>query len=270
MDNIHFSDYSLVSIVISGIAMILLPVIVFIVWKIKTHTKIKPVIIGAVTFLMFAIVLKLPFAYLLYQADNPAAKEISTNPWLYYLVGGFLAGIFEESGRFIAFKTLLKKNNERTVSVSYGIGHGGIESIYIGFSMFSILATALMVNSGNISELVAGVPSEQIGVLEDQLIQYSSMTLLDALLSVFERCSAIMFHTAMSVLVFGAAKDKNKFWLYPAAILLHFIVDFSIVFTKLGIPLFVFEIIFIIVSLAAIYIAYKYVYKTFNTKTDEH
>ncbi len=267
MENYYFSDLSMYCIAISSIAMILLPVLVFIVWKVKTHSPVKPVIIGAVTFFLFAIVLKLPLAYLLYQDNNSAAQQISSNPWLYYLVGGLLAGVFEESGRFIAFKTLLKINKKKNTAISYAIGHGGFESMYIGFSMFSILSVAIMINSGHISELTSGLSTDQIALFEDQLSQYSSITVITALLSVLERCCAMIFHTAMSIFVFRAVNDKKKLWLYPTAILCHAAFDFIIVFTKFGLPLTALELIFVFYSLAMLIIAYRHVYKSYNTES---
>jgi uncharacterized membrane protein YhfC len=55
-----------------------------------------------------------------------------SHTWLYAVLGALLAGLFEETGRFIAFKFLLKKRTDRKTAISYGIGHGGFEAIFGG------------------------------------------------------------------------------------------------------------------------------------------
>lgn len=118
MDNLHFTDEAIAGLIIQSILMIIIPVILFIVWKIKTHEKVLPVIIGAVTWLLFAIILKLAPAYFLLQADNPIAKTISGNIWYTSILAGVLAGVFEETGRFVSFKTVLRKYEHSRSSIS--------------------------------------------------------------------------------------------------------------------------------------------------------
>lgn len=269
MSDIHFSDSTISAIALGGVLMILLPIVLFAVLKIKRNIPVKPVIIGAVTFFLFAIILKLPLAYLLYYADNPIAKEINNNPWLYYLIGGLLAGVFEESGRFIAYKTILKKDKKRITALSYGTGHGGFESLYIGYQMLTIIALAVMVNSGNTAQLTDGMSPGQIAVMEEQIRQYASFDLGYMLLSILERAIAISFHIAMSFLVFKAASDNKSIWMYPLAVFLHTLLDFSIVFTKSGLPLYVFEIIFAAFSVTALIFAYKFVYKKYEDPVEQ-
>lgn len=260
MTDIHFSDSTIFAIGLGGALMMILPVILFIVLKIKKNIPVKPVLVGAVTFFLFAIILKLPLAYLLYYADNPVAKEVNNNPWLYYLFGGLLAGVFEESGRFIAFKTILKKDSKRITSLAYGTGHGGFESLYVGYQMLTIIALAVIVNSGDTEQLTRGVSPQQTAVMEEQIRQYASVDLGYVLTMVFERATAMSFHMAMSFIVFKAAKDKKSLWLYPLAVVLHALLDFTLVFTKLGIPLFVFEIMLAVVSVLMLILSYKLVY----------
>ena len=257
MDNIHFGNENMLAIGICSALMVIMPVTVFVIWKVKTHSKIKPVFVGAVTFLLFAIVLKLPFAYLLYQSGSPVSEAINSNPWLYYLFGGLLAGLFEESGRFIAFKTVMKNNKQKTDAVTYGIGHGGIESIYIGLSLLSFIAIGVMINSGNTSQLTEGAAPEQIEALKDQLAQYASFDITGVFTGVLERASAMLIHISLSMLVFEAANSRKRLWLYPCAVLTHFVFDFIIVFTKFGLPLIALEIIFVVFSVTTFIIAKK-------------
>ena len=63
-----------------------------------------------------------------------------------------MAGVFEECGRFIVMKYIMKKNRTRENSVLYGIGHGGIEIIAVVLpSMISYLVIAVEFSSGDIT-----------------------------------------------------------------------------------------------------------------------
>ncbi len=209
MGNVHFTDEAITELIIQCVLMIIIPVILFIVWKIKTHEKVLPVIIGAATWFLFAIILKLAPAYFLLQADNPIAKSISGNIWYTMILAGVLAGVFEETGRFIAFKTVLRKYEHRRSSISYGIGHGGFESIYIGvqFLMFPIMG--IMINSGMGDQITAGMDEAMKATALAQIEGYASLTIPECLLGVFERIPSIVAHIAFSVLVFAAAREKK-------------------------------------------------------------
>lgn len=261
MDNIHFTDEAIAGLITQSLLMMIIPIVLLIVWKIKTHEKILPVIVGAATWLLFAIILKLAPAYLLLYADNPVAKTISGNIWYTMILAGVLAGVFEETGRFVAFKTVLKKYDARRTSITYGIGHGGFESIYVGFQMFSMAVIGIMINMGMGGQLTNGVNEAQIVTMTSQLTQYSQLTFGECLLGVFERITAIAAHIAFSVLVFAAARNKKSLYLYPLAIFLHALTDFSIVFYQVGIvPIWGMELIITGIAAGISYFAYR-VYK---------
>lgn len=261
MENLHFSDYSLINIGLSGFLMIIIPAILLVIFKIKTKSPIAPVIAGAVTFFLSAIVLKIPFAFFLFQFESPVSKTIISSPILSYLIAGLLAGILEETGRFFAFKTALKKYDKKITSLSYGIGHGGFESIYIGISILSIFPIAFMINSGNTSQLTEGLSDENLAVAVQQISQYSSMTIFTVLLSVSERIFSIALHISLSVLVFKAARNKRSFWLYPLAVLIHAVIDFSLVVSVFGMPAWCLEIIFAVISFTLLIISIFFIYK---------
>ena len=265
MDNIHFTDEAIAGLVTESVLMMIIPVVLLIVWKVKTHEKILPVIVGAVTWLLFAIILKLAPAYFLLQHDNPVAKAISGNIWYSAILAGVLAGVFEETGRFIAFKTVLKKYENRRSSVSYGIGHGGFESIYIGFQMFSMAALGMMLNMGMGEQITAGADEAPLSAMTAQLTQMSTLTVPECLLGVFERIPAIASHIAFSVLVFAAARNRKHLYLYPLAILLHALMDFSVVFNQIGLPAWAFELIFTGFALTVGYFASR-IYRKLNVR----
>ena len=261
MENIHYTDEAIAGLFVQCAFMILIPIVLFIVWKVKTHEKVFPVIIGAAAWFLFAIILKLAPAYFLLYADNPVAKTTSGNIWYTMMLAGILAGVFEETGRFIAFKTVLKKYEHRRSSISYGIGHGGFESIYIGAQMLMFPIMGIMINSGMGDQITAGMDEAMKATAFAQLDQYANLTIPECLLGAFERIPSILFHISASVLVFAAAWEKKYIFLYPLMILVHALIDFSAVFSQAGmIPMWGTELIITIFAAATAYFASR-VYK---------
>ncbi len=260
MESLSFSNTALGCIALEMTGMILLPCIVLIIMLVKKKLILKPMFIGAATFFVFAIILKIPLAYLLFQADNPVSYAINHNPWLYYLAASLMAGVFEETGRFIAFKVLLKKDRKPCTDLSYALGHGGYESIYLGFSMISVLVIMIMVNNGQTDTLTQGLSPEQTKSFFSQLSPYADLSVFTAFLGIFERMCALTIHTGLSLLVYQSVTCKTRFFLFPVAILIHSAFDFIIVFTKFGLPLFVLEMIFAVISSVVCLFAFRLAY----------
>ena len=85
--------------------------------------------VGGVTFFLFAMVLEQILHTLVLR--SPLGQVLQSNIWLYGLYGGLAAGIFEEVGRFLAFKLVLRNRRERITALSYGVGHGGMEAFLL-------------------------------------------------------------------------------------------------------------------------------------------
>ena len=85
------------------------------------------------------------------------SQYVLTHAWAYTLIGCLLAGVFEEVGRYLAFRFLLKRYTNRRDAVTYGIGHGGIEAILVlGLTAINNIAIAQLVNSGSIETITNG------------------------------------------------------------------------------------------------------------------
>ena len=261
MDSLHFTNEAIAGMITEGALMMVIPVVLFIIWKIKTRESIAPVFIGAAVWFVFAIVLKIAPAYFLLQADNPVAKAISGNVWLSYLTAGILAGVFEETGRFLAFRFVLKKYRHRRTSITYGIGHGGFESVYIGFQIASLAVIGILANSGNIGLIAGNADEATLSLLAAQLQPYTDLHFSECMLAVFERLPAITAHIAFSVMVFAAAREKRFIYLFPVAVVLHMVLDFFAVFYQAGyVDLWLMEIILACFAVAAAFFASR-IYK---------
>jgi len=215
------SGLSILFMAISAIISIGLPVVLFFVWRKKYNLKLIPMLVGVAAFVLFAMILEqlLHIVVLRPAADGTIALA-KNNPALFVLYGIFAAGIFEETARFISFHLLKKKYDGVGTGLSYGIGHGGIEAVLIaGVAMLSSIVMSIAVNTGN-----AGIlGSDPIVLAQIDAVRTAGPIMF--LASGFERIIAITVHISLSVLVWCAVKVKGKLWLYPAAIILHAIVN---------------------------------------------
>lgn len=265
MDNLHFSASTVAGYAAAGICMMLLAVILVLLWQKRTHAPLMPMIAGAIVFPLFALVLKIPIALPLLYLDNSVSRAILAAPWLYALVAGLLAGLLEETGRFIAFRLLRKKFTAGETAVSYGIGHGGFECLYIGITTLSIVIMALLVNTGNTAELTKNLTPEQMPAAMEQLQTYADRSFGVLMLGVVERLSSMMLQIGLSVLVFAAAYDRKKLWLYPLAMLLHTVIDYLCVRFSTA-NLLVFEALLLTGGVLLLVLAVRFVYLPYKAK----
>lgn len=181
-------------------------------------------LIGAGTFILFAVILEQGFHTLILL--SPAGAVIQGNIWLYGIYGGLAAGLFEETGRFLAFRFALRRRQNRITSLAYGIGHGGIEAFLIaGLTMVNNLILGLTYANAET------IPPEIAPLVETLLTSPASTFLWSG----FERLMAMALHMALSVPVFASVRT-NRRWLYPAAILIHAAVDFVAVLANSCLP----------------------------------
>ena len=204
-----------------------LPLGVCIGWLAVKKEKITTVLVGALVWFLFAMILEKIPAVILLSNLTPIGKALSANTFAFVTIGVLLAGIFEETGRFLAFKTVLKKRRNRETSVSYGIGHGGVEAMLIvGLSAIQVLIYALMINSGSFQTVIdqAAATGADVSALEALPDQIRSVTAFTALLSILERISAMAAHVAFSIIVFYGVRE-SKIGYYFLAVLLHALYD---------------------------------------------
>lgn len=216
---------SLITMGITLIMSVAIPAALFI--SLKKLFKAKPVAFftGCGVFFVFAATLESIINMLIFT--SPAGERIMGNTALYALFGGLMAGLFEETGRFIAFKSILKRNrDDDSTALMYGAGHGGFEMLFIlGAAMASNFYFALMINSGTTAAVTSTVSGEELRQLEQTFTTLATAKPAGFLAGIVERIPAIALHMAFSVLVWTACKNRKYWWLFPAAIVLHTLVD---------------------------------------------
>ena len=246
-EKIVIGKSSIPSLIITILLMIAIPVGCFLYWrgKHKQQTKISYLIAGAIGFILSARVLELGVHYVCILADNPVSRFINGNTWAFVLYGITMAGVFEECGRHIVLKYILKKNRTRENAVLYGIGHGGIEILAVLLpTMILYLVIAILFSQGNVEEAMkqlkiteetaaAALPSVQAAAAFD----YGMMAM-----NVVERLFAMSLHIGLTVIVYyGVISEKKGF--LPLAILLHMLMDtFPALYQRGVVPLWTVEV----------------------------
>ena len=201
------------------------PIVLLIYYK-KKGAEVLPFFIGCAVFIVFALILE-SLVHNIVLKGLPVGEKIMGSTLLYALYGGLMAGLFEETGRFVAFKTVLKKrqDNDRN-ALMYGAGHGGVEAIILlGFAYASNIVMSIMINTGLADKLTAGLSGDMLAQVQAIFGSLTGTAPTTYLLAIVERCAAIVTHISLSVLVWFAAKKPGKLWLYPLAILLHAALD---------------------------------------------
>lgn len=202
-------------------------------------------LIGALFFPVFAMMLE-PLLHIM-ALRSPLGAMMQNNVWIYGLYGGLAAGLFEETGRLVAFKMVLRSENAPVTALSYGLGHGGMEALLlVGMTMLNnLLLAALLMRGGE-------VPPELSAAAETLVSTPAGMYLW----SMLERVSAMMVHLANSVLVFAAVRSGKRA-LFPAAILLHAGLNFVAVVSASFLPTAAAEILVLAFALLTALLGWK-------------
>lgn len=212
------------SIIFMGIALViqfLAPIVLAILFYKKEKAAIKSFFVGVLCFTVTQIIIRIPLLQLL-QLTDWYKSLVNSSVFLATLLLALSAGIFEETGRFLSFRFILNNSLEWKEGVAFGIGHGGIESMYIGLSSVNNILLSLAINSGTFDSLIAKqLPAEMADTIRDQLTSLTPATFLAGGL---ERLFTIFIHIGLSLLVlYGVRNRKYIYLLY--SILIHTLIN---------------------------------------------
>ena len=208
----------------------LFAVLIAAVWYARKKYKINFAVLGlgAVAFFASSQVLeKIVHLLVLHPQKDGTVPLMSENPLLYVIYGISMAAIFEETARLIFFKWLEKKRTlEDSDALAYGLGHGGLELIYIGIA--SLL---------NLFILFSAVESQNPAIM--QLLPESTLATINNLaawqiyLLGLERILALLLQVGLTFWVYQAVRQKK--WIYlVAAYGLHALFDLAPSLSQVG------------------------------------
>lgn len=202
--------------IISFLGMIILPIILWIYFTRKFALSWRLVLAGGLTFIA-SQVLHIPLVIGMGSFLQSASLLVNA------IILGLLAGVFEETARYILFRLILKDVKSWKEGILVGLGHGGTEAVILG-----ILATVgfvTMIGYRNIDlSTVPSIPADQLELARQQVEAYWSTPWYIALVGFVERIFAICLHVSLSVMVLYAVAYRKPIWFW-LALLWHAFVD---------------------------------------------
>lgn len=244
----------IIGMIITMIISIGMPIVVMIIWRKKTHAKLVNVIRGALGMICGAMVLESLFHRVVLGI---AGEALTSNIWLYALYGGLAAGVFEETARLLIMKYVMRKGRDKQNAVMYGIGHGGAESIIIvGATMISNIATAILINTGALEAQISTLDEETQALTVSQASALWTTNAVDFYIGGYERIFAFALQIALSYFVYKAVELKKREY-YPLAIILHALVDGTVMLVNYYTNIYVAEGVMTVITVAICMFAYN-------------
>ena len=208
----------------------LFAVLIAAVWYARKKYKINFAVLGlgAVAFFASSQVLeKIVHLLVLHPQKDGTVPLMTENPLLYVIYGVCMAALFEETARLVFFKWLEKKRAlEDSDALAYGLGHGGLELLYLGMgSLISLLILFSLLESSN-PDLANLLPKNTLETVQ-------SLSGWQVYLLGVERVLALVMQIGLSFWVYQAVRQKK--WIYlVAAYGLHALFDLAPSLSQVG------------------------------------
>ena len=217
-----------IHVIITMIALVVF--LIAAIWYAKKKYKINLSVLGlgAVAFFVSSQVLeKIVHLLVLHPQKDGTISLMQEHPFLYVLYGIAMAAIFEETARLVFFKWLEKKRSlEDSDALAYGLGHGGLELLYLGMgSLISLLILFSAVESQN--------PNIMQLLPESTLATINNLAAWQIYLLGLERILALLLQVGLTFWVYQAVRQKK--WIYlVAAYGLHALFDLAPSLSQVG------------------------------------
>jgi len=199
-----------------------LPIVAYIVLRRRAALRIHNVLVGVGVFVVFVFLLQGAVHAVFLRLNVTTAAWLVTHPLPFAIYIALTAALFEETGRFVGNRFLVRRDPGVATPLAYGLGHGGIECILVGaFSTASLLVMGLLVQSGHGE--VLKLPPESIEQIKMHL---GAANFFNSLVGGPERASGLVFQIALSFLVWRAVtapRLRLLWWL--AAVGAHFAIN---------------------------------------------
>ena len=211
---------SIAGMVFSLIVSFALPIGLFVYAKKKLGAKAAPFFIGCSVFFVMVLMLEAAIHRIVFQL---AGEALTGSVILYAVYGGLMAALFEETGRYIAMRFLVKPMDFSNAFM-YGAGHGGVEAMLLcGVASINNIVSAVMINSGTMSAQLATLDAEKAADTAAALSALWTTPSLTFFAGGVERIIAVVLHLSLSILVFQAVRKRPHG--AGAGYLFHFVID---------------------------------------------
>ena len=248
-----------ISYVLSLLVMVGLPV--FLAFFVTRYFKVSwwVVLTGILTFLASQAI-RYPAVLGINALFNNGTLPVPSGTWVPIIngvIGGLLAGICEESARWVGFKLLNKKAERFGSSFGLGVGHGGMESILLAvLGTGATLFTVLFYNAGG--QIAKGVSTNEVQYMLYQIDLFWATPWYNGLLPGVERIIALSLQIVLSTMVWRAVVDRSFTWFF-LALIYHAVVDaLAVYLSGIGWSYWAVEGVLAFFLLLNIYILYRF------------
>lgn len=220
---------TIISMLVTLCVSVALPVGVLIWYGVRNKGKgvWTAWLLGAAGFFVMQVIIRMPILNILSLSEG--FRQFAENNYVIYcLLLAFTAGLFEVVARYAVAK-IMSKNLTFERSIAAGLGHGGIESIFIiGTTYINNIIYVILINTGAFDTLVANVAATGADVsalagVKDALINTGSGIFL---LAGYERILTMIAHVAMTLLVCYFVSRKKSVIGVLICLALHTAMDF--------------------------------------------
>ena len=234
--------------VVSFLGMIVVPIILWIYFTRKFSLSWKLVLAGGLTFIA-SQVLHVPLVVAMGSFLQSMSLLVNA------VILGLLAGIFEETARYVLFRFILRKTRSWKEGILVGLGHGGTEALILG--ILAALAFVNMIIYRNIDlSTIPSIPADQLELAKQQVAAYWSAPWYMALMGFIERIFAICLHVGLSVMVLYAIAYGKPIWFW-LALLWHALVDAVAVYVVQEVGILAVEGIVAVFALISLWIVFR-------------
>lgn len=195
---------SLIFVGVSALVCLFASTVLAVIMIKKRGAKLRAFLLGAAVFTVFQLLTRIPLLGWL-QTTAWFMLFTMTQPMAYMLLLAFTAGLFEEVGRWVGIRFLLKPDmlNWENAFV-FGLGHGGMEALALAGISYATLFVKMV--GGQAPAAVIALPP------------------LDLVAGAAERVMAVAMHIGFTMLVFYAVRQRKQLWL-AVAVIAHMAVD---------------------------------------------
>jgi uncharacterized membrane protein YhfC len=205
------------------LGMIVLPIVLAFYVTRKFSLPWKLIFAGGLTFIVSQI-FHIPFLYgltAMFTAGVLPAIPAAWTTLFKAILLGLLAGIFEETARWILFKFILKDAKTWEQGIVVGTGYGGTEALILGILAFVQVGGMIAMRN---ADLAARVPPEQLELAKQQLAAFWSAPLYMAFIGLIERIFAICLQISLTIMVLYSVVLRKPVWFW-IALFWHAFVD---------------------------------------------
>lgn len=204
---------------------IIFPLVIgFLIWR-RYHVSWRFFLYGALVFFLSQLLTRVPLVQLTQYLLGAQLQSSQVLLYAWFVILALTAGLFEEVGRYLGYRYLIRKDFTWEKGLMYGAGHGGLESMLLvgGLALLG-LVNIIAISAMDFSQM--NLPPDQLAQIAQARQQIAALDWWMPLLAAYERFVTVFLQIAMSILVLQVFVQKSMRWLW-LAVGLHAAVDLA-------------------------------------------